>query len=214
MKFYEPSNNEAGANGGDGELTDSAELDEELGPVEPPTPSTSFTRNFSITLTSKYELYNSESFDPFKLYPYTPFDPILPTEAKFIGSSYGFRPIGDGAGGSGFEFSRSLGGNSPREQFTVVILTYEREAVLMDTLHRLKGLPYLKKVLVIWNNPDKGPDADLRWPSIGVSIVAIHSSVNSLNNRFIPYDEIETEAILSLDDDTHLRHDEIIFAFR
>lgn len=214
MKFYEPNNNEAGVNGGDGEWSESIELDEELGPVEPPTPSISFTRNFSLTLNSKYEMFNSEMLDPFKLYPYTPFDPLLPTEARFIGSSYGFRPIGEGAGGSGFEFSRSLGGNLAREQFTIVILTYEREAVLMDTLHRLKGLPYLNKVLVIWNNPDKQPDSDLRWPLIGVPIVVIQSTVNSLNNRFIPYDEIETEAVLSLDDDTHLRHDEIIFAFR
>ena len=29
----------------------------------------------------------------------------------------------------------------------------------------------------------------------------------------MPYDAIETEAVLSMDDDAHLRHDEIIFAF-
>ena len=37
---------------------------------------------------------------------------------------------------------------------------------------------------------------------------------NSLNNRFLPFDAIQTEAILSLDDDVHLRRDEIIFGFR
>jgi len=30
----------------------------------------------------------------------------------------------------------------------------------------------------------------------------------------LPYDAIETEAILSVDDDAHLRHDEIMFGFR
>ncbi|KAK4337423.1 hypothetical protein RND71_043880 [Anisodus tanguticus] len=36
-----------------------------------------------------------------------------------------------------------------------------------------------------------------------------------LSNEFIqPYKVIETEAILSMDDDVHLRHDEIIFGFR
>ena len=30
----------------------------------------------------------------------------------------------------------------------------------------------------------------------------------------MPYDLIETEAVLSIDDDVHLRHDEIIFGFR
>ena len=43
-----------------------------------------------------------------------------------LGSGMGFRPIGRGAGGAGKEFSENLGGNSPREQFTIVMLTYER----------------------------------------------------------------------------------------
>ena len=30
----------------------------------------------------------------------------------------------------------------------------------------------------------------------------------------MPYKEIETEAVLSMDDDMYLRHDEIVFAFR
>lgn len=35
-----------------------------------------------------------------------------------------------------------------------------------------------------------------------------------MNNRFLPFDEIETEAVLSVDDDTAIRQDEIIFGFR
>jgi len=35
-----------------------------------------------------------------------------------------------------------------------------------------------------------------------------------LNNRFLPFGDIETECVLSIDDDAHLRHDEIIFGFR
>lgn len=46
------------------------------------------------------------------------------------GSGKGFRLINNGAGGAGKEFCHSLGGNSPREQFTIVILTYERDQVL------------------------------------------------------------------------------------
>ena len=34
------------------------------------------------------------------------------------GSGFGFRPIGEGMGGAGKEYSESLGGNWPREQFT------------------------------------------------------------------------------------------------
>jgi len=39
----------------------------------------------------------------------------------------------------------------------------------MNSLSRLNGLPYLNKVLVVWNSP-KPPLEDLRWPEIGVSI--------------------------------------------
>lgn len=68
-------------------------------------------------------------------------------------------------------------------------------------------------MLVIWNSA-RPPSADLRWPSLGAPLHVIRAQHNSLNNRFIPYSDIETDAILSMDDDAHLRHDEIVFGFR
>lgn len=189
-----------------------SEAEESLGPIEPPYSSPAFRRNYTAHILQSNEAWN-EWGDPFYLYPQMPFDPVLPSDAKFVGSLTGFRPIGRGAGGAGKEFSESLGGNYPREQFTIVILTYEREQVLMDSLGRLYGLPYLHKVIVVWNSP-KPPLEDLRWPDIGVPVAVVKASRNSLNNRFIPFDIIETEAILSVDDDAHLRHDEILFGFR
>ncbi|XP_069461798.1 exostosin-like 3 [Ambystoma mexicanum] len=200
------------AAGTDPNLADNGDLD--LGPVEtePPYASPKYLRNFTLTALDIYRNWNSAP-GPFHLFPHTPFDPVLPSEAKFLGSGNGFRPIGGGAGGSGKEFQAALGGNVPREQFTVVMLTYEREEVLMNSLERLNGLPYLNKVVVVWNSP-KLPSDDLLWPDIGVPIVVVRTEKNSLNNRFLPWDEIETEAILSIDDDAHLRHDEIMFGFR
>uniref|UniRef100_A0A6A7FTA7 glucuronosyl-galactosyl-proteoglycan 4-alpha-N-acetylglucosaminyltransferase n=3 Tax=Hirondellea gigas TaxID=1518452 RepID=A0A6A7FTA7_9CRUS len=188
------------------------DTDENLGPMEPPFPSPRYQRNFSVSSIGRYHQWNVWAV-PGQLYPNLPHDPILPSEAKFAGSQVGFRPIGSGSGGSGKEFSESLGGNVPREQFTIVMLTFEREQVLINSLARLYGLPYLNKVLVIWNSP-KPPPPDLRWPDIKVPIEVIRAERNSLNNRFLPYSEIETEAVLSVDDDAHLRHDEIVFGFR
>ena len=37
---------------------------------------------------------------------------------------------------------------------------------------------------------------------------------NSLNNRFLPYNAIETEAVLILDDDIRLPPDQLVFGFR
>ncbi|XP_039296108.1 exostosin-3 [Nilaparvata lugens] len=189
------------------------EPEESLGPLEPPYPSPAFRRNFSLFVTQGYEMWNEGGGDPFHLYPFLPLDPLLPSDAKFLGSGVGFRPIGGGAGGAGKEFCDSLGGNSPREQFTIVMLTYQRDQVLMNSLSRLQGLPYLNKVIVVWNSP-RLPLADLHWPDIGVPVHVVKASTNSLNNRFVPYETVETEAVLSVDDDAHLRHDEIMFGFR
>jgi alpha-1,4-N-acetylglucosaminyltransferase EXTL3 len=79
--------------------------------------------------------------------------------------------------------------------------------------NRLLGLPYLHKVLVIWNSPDL-PSKELRWPDIGVPVLVVRNEKNSLNNRFLPFEAIETEAVLAIDDDTQLGQDEIILAFR
>ncbi|CAG03555.1 unnamed protein product [Tetraodon nigroviridis] len=198
--------------GTDANLADNGDLD--LGPVEtePPYASPRFLRNFTYTAADTYRAWNRAP-GPFHLFPHTPLDPVLPSEAKFLGSGTGFRPIGGGTGGSGKEFQAALGGNVPREQFTVVMLTYEREEVLMNSLERLNGLPYLNKVVVVWNSP-KPPSDDLLWPDIGLPIVVVRTEKNSLNNRFLPWDAVETEAILSIDDDAHLRHDEIMFGFR
>ena len=193
-------------------LPPEVEPDETLGPLEPPSPSPTFTRNYTNMLTEARYSWNS-AFSAHLLAPHTPWTPSLPTEAKFLGSGLGFRPINGGEGGSGHEFSLALGGNIPQEQFTVVMLTYEREQVLINSLARLYGLPYLNKVVVVWNSP-KPPSSDLTWPEIGVPIHVVKTEKNSLNNRFLPYEAIETEAVLSVDDDAHLRHDEIIFGFR
>jgi len=193
-------------------LPPEAEPDESLGPLESPYPSPSFKRNYSMILTQGRSSWNSW-FSSHLQPPHTPWEPLLPSEAKYHGSGVGFRPINGGEGGTGNEFSQALGGNRPTEQFTVVMLTYEREHVLMDSLSRLYGLPYLNKVIVVWNSP-RPPPSDLQWPDIGVEILVIKTVANSLNNRFLPFDAIETEAVLSVDDDAHLRHDEIIFGFR
>ena len=59
------------------------------------------------------------------------------------------------------------------------------------------------------------PPTNMYWHSTNLILLqVIKASRNTLNNRFMPYKEIETEAVLSMDDDMYLRHDEIVFAFR
>lgn len=185
-----------------------------LGPKEVPLQSPAYRRNFSLVFNNAYDLWNNPLLSPFKLFPSSTIDPVAPSEFKFISSYANYRPISDGLGGSGEAFSRSLGGDYPNEQFTVIILTYERVEMLLKTLSRLKGTPYINKIIIVWNSVANPPKAELVWPDVGAPIEIVKVSRNSLNNRFIPYDKIETDAILTLDDDTPLRPDEIVLAFR
>ena len=58
------------------------ETDEVLGPLEPPFSSVKFKQNFTQHVS--YEVF-SRPGDPFELFPYSPFEYTLPSEAKYTG---------------------------------------------------------------------------------------------------------------------------------
>ena len=113
-------------------------------------------------------------------------------------------------GSDGKFFNHMLGGNYKEEQFTIVILTYRREQLLMNTLESYLKVPYLNSVIVVWNEIDTEPSLEFiqRFHLYVASkrLKIIQSTVNSLNNRFLPYDIIQTDAVLSVDDDVILRY--------
>ena len=123
---------------------------EALGPLEQPKPSVSFRRNFSTVLLDSHDRWNKH-FDAFFLPPYTPFEPSLPTDAKFKGSFQGFRPIGDGCGGAGREFSQAIGGNTASEQFTVIILLN----IKFKMIKGFQMLPYISRSSSLHMNENK-----------------------------------------------------------
>lgn len=52
------------------------------------------------------------------------------------------------------------------------------------------------------------------WPKIRVPLKVVRTAENKLSNRFFPYDEIETEAVLAIDDDIiMLTSDELQFGY-
>ena len=52
------------------------------------------------------------------------------------------------------------------------------------------------------------------WPKINKPLKVIQTKANKLSNRFYPYPEIETEAILTIDDDiVMLTSDELEFGY-
>ncbi|XP_025198529.1 exostosin-2 [Melanaphis sacchari] len=99
--------------------------------------------------------------------------------------------------------------------FTAIILSYDRIDSLFTLINMISKAPSLQKIIVVWNNQLKSPPHFSEWPKIDVSLKVVQTTSNKLSNRFFPYREIETEAILSLDDDIlMLTSDEIEFGFQ
>ena len=101
-----------------------------------------------------------------------------------------------------------------KEGYTAVILTYNRVNMLFTLMKRLSLSPSLSKIIVVWNNLRKNPPKESAWPKLDRPWTVIRSKTNRLSNRFYPYKEIETEAVLAIDDDIlMLTIDEIEFAY-
>ncbi len=119
---------------------------------------------------------------------------------------------------------------SSNDKYTIIILTHKKRFYQLNRLLlHLNGLINLHRILVLFNQIDHLDksnyenlslkdflgDYSIYLPSIHVEIIYIFNLTNNLNNRFLPWNEfIQTDCILSLDDDSFLRHDEIEYAFR
>ena len=133
-------------------------------------PSPKFQHNFTVYSS---EVWNSPP-GPFYMYPSTPFQAAPVSGSQYIGlDSQQLRKLPQHviqAGGiTGPYFEDYLLGNMPEEQFTIVMLTYERNSVLLQALERLSDLDGLSKVVVVWNNPTP-PPANMQWPDIGAPL--------------------------------------------
>eukprot|EP00092_Neocalanus_flemingeri_P000390 GFUD01000414.1.p1 GENE.GFUD01000414.1~~GFUD01000414.1.p1 ORF type:complete len:649 (+),score=231.35 GFUD01000414.1:83-2029(+) len=103
----------------------------------------------------------------------------------------------------------------PNQGFTAVILTYNRLESLFQVITKVSQVESLTRVVVVWNHQTIPPPPVEDWPRISKPLKVIQTSANKLSNRFYPYSEIETECVLSLDDDiSMLTSDELEFAYQ
>uniref|UniRef100_A0A673G3R9 Exostosin-2-like n=1 Tax=Sinocyclocheilus rhinocerous TaxID=307959 RepID=A0A673G3R9_9TELE len=95
-----------------------------------------------------------------------------------------------------------------------VVLTYDRIESLFRVITEISKVPSLAKLLVVWNNQNKSPPEESLWPKVTVPLKVVRTKENKLSNRFFPFDEIETEAVLAIDDDIiMLTSDELQFGY-
>uniref|UniRef100_A0AAQ6A2S0 Exostosin GT47 domain-containing protein n=1 Tax=Amphiprion ocellaris TaxID=80972 RepID=A0AAQ6A2S0_AMPOC len=78
-------------------------------------------------------------------------------------------------------------------------------------LGHFTNFPFVQ-VMVLWNC-DKPLPAKQRWPATSVPVIVIEGESKVISSRFLPYDTIPTDAVLSLDEDTVLSTTEVDFAF-
>jgi len=103
----------------------------------------------------------------------------------------------------------------PNQGFTALILTYNRLDSLFQVITRVSKVESLTRVVVVWNHQTIPPPAVEEWPRISKPLKVIQTSANKLSNRFYPYSEIETECVLSMDDDiSMLTSDELEFGYQ
>ncbi|KAF8560534.1 hypothetical protein P879_03321, partial [Paragonimus westermani] len=82
--------------------------------------------------------------------------------------------------------------------FTALIRGHDHFALLHRLLMDLHLVPSLRRIIVVWTNPNVSiPSASL-WPSLRVPLSLV--PVDQPSRRFFPHAQISTEAVLSLDD--------------
>ncbi|KAM8967868.1 exostosin-1 [Pelodytes ibericus] len=109
----------------------------------------------------------------------------------------------------------NLGVKSP-SKFTAVIhavtpLVSQSQPILKLLVAVAKS-QYCFQIIVLWNC-DKPLPAKHRWPATAVPVIVIEGESKVMSSRFLPYDNIVTDAVLSLDEDTVLSTTEVDFAF-
>ncbi|KAA8591548.1 hypothetical protein FQN60_016922 [Etheostoma spectabile] len=115
-----------------------------------------------------------------------------------------------------FPFYYATLGVKPYTKFTAIVhvvspLVSQSQPV-MKLLVVVAKSQYCAQVIVVWNC-DKPLPAKHRWPVTSVPVIVIESESKVISSRFLPYDTIPTDAVLSLDEDTVLSTTEVDFAF-
>ncbi|KAK1171808.1 exostosin-1-like [Acipenser oxyrinchus oxyrinchus] len=115
-----------------------------------------------------------------------------------------------------FPFYYSVLGKSPSQEFTAVIQVVtplmSQSQPIVKLLLAVAKSKYCAQIIVLWNC-DKPLPLKNKWPSTLVPITVIEGESKTMSSRFFPHDIIQTDAVLSLDEDTVLSTNEVDFSF-
>ncbi|MGH0125446.1 UNVERIFIED_CONTAM: hypothetical protein FKN15_031944 [Acipenser sinensis] len=116
---------------------------------------------------------------------------------------------------SDFPFYYLNQGLSPRQEFTAVIHAVSpllsQSQPIMKLLQVVSKSKYCSQIIILWNSEKPAPPRS-RWPETPVPLSIVEGK-RKISSRFLPYSDITTDAVLSLDEDTVLLTSEVNFAF-
>lgn len=106
-------------------------------------------------------------------------------------------------------------GVSPGYEFTAVIHAISplvsQSQPIMKLLQVVSKSKYCSQIIILWNS-EKPPPSRSKWPPMPVPLI-VTDGRRKTTSRFLPHVAVETEAVLSLDEDTVLLTSEVNFAF-
>ncbi|NXO74389.1 EXT1C protein, partial [Phainopepla nitens] len=82
---------------------------------------------------------------------------------------------------------------------------------MLRLIQAVSASQYCAQIVVLWSC-EKPPPPSGKWPQSSVPLTIIQGR-RKLSDRFFPFEAIQTDAVLSLDEDTSLSTSEVDFAF-
>ncbi|XP_063283404.1 exostosin-like 2 isoform X2 [Pelobates fuscus] len=133
----------------------------------------------------------------------------------FFGALAALLPNADETGKLGVRRAAWYSEKSSEDSFTLIMQTYNRTDLLLKMLNHYQAVPHLSRILVVWNNVGQDPPVDLweNWGPHPVPVLFKKQSANLMRNRLQNFPEIQTQAILMMDDDTLVSAHDVSFAF-
>ncbi|KAJ3230595.1 Exostoses (Multiple)-like 3 [Chytriomyces hyalinus] len=116
------------------------------------------------------------------------------------------------------------------DKCTMIMNAYDRVDTLINRLRHYETLAKLDRIIVVWNHQTLEPPFRVSQPHLNnisyvsntsipeeqfkVPVHIIRQLNSSLNNRFLPFKEIQTDCVIAMDDDLDYRHSHLEYAIR
>jgi len=99
-----------------------------------------------------------------------------------------------------------------QEKFTIVVNTFKRQERLVKSIRHYSRCPAVDAIRIVWSE-SLTPPRELASLSTLPVIFDVHEK-NSINNRFLPLENVRTEGIFNVDDDILVDCSSLYFGFQ